>query len=86
MGGYFEHLVYVRFLYDGYQVFPGESGHDTNPSPPSSAADHKRVELCLYSPCGPHGLYGASVPVQGYTLPSLCSVLLLIRGLGWCSG
>ena len=27
------------------------------------------VELYLYSPCGPYGLYRASVPVQGYTLP-----------------
>jgi hypothetical protein len=26
------------------------------------------VELYLYSPCGPHGLYRASVPVQGCTL------------------
>jgi hypothetical protein len=27
------------------------------------------VELHLYSPYGPYGLYRASVPVQGYTLP-----------------
>ena len=27
------------------------------------------VELYLYSPCGPYGLYRASVPVQGCTLP-----------------
>jgi len=26
------------------------------------------VELYLYSPCGPYGLYRASVPVQGCTL------------------
>ena len=29
------------------------------------------VELYLYSPYGPYGLYRASVPVQGYTLPFL---------------
>ena len=28
---------------------------------------HERVELYLYSPYGPYGLYRASVPVQGYT-------------------
>jgi hypothetical protein len=30
---------------------------------------HERVELYLYSPYGPYGLYSASVPVQGCTLP-----------------
>jgi len=29
----------------------------------------ERVELYLYSPYGPYGLYRASVPVQGCTLP-----------------
>jgi len=29
----------------------------------------ERVELYLYSPYGPYGLYRASVPVQGFTLP-----------------
>jgi len=29
------------------------------------------VELYLYSTCGPYGLYKASVPVQGCTLPFL---------------
>ena len=34
------------------------------------------VELYLYSPYGPYGLYSASVPVQGCTLPlRLCNVL-----------
>jgi len=57
-------------LYIGYWVFPrGKEwpGHDTDPSPPSSAINHERVELYLYSPCGPYGLYRASVPVQGCT-------------------
>ena len=40
-------------------------GCDTDPSPPSSAAGHERVELYLYSHCRPYGLYRASVPVQG---------------------
>ena len=44
-------------------------GRDADPSPPSSAVGHERVELYLYSPYGPYGLYRASVPVQGCTLP-----------------
>jgi len=58
-------------LYSGYQIFPGgkeRPGRDTDPSPPSSAVGHDRVELYLYSPYGLYGLYRASVPVQGYTL------------------
>jgi len=43
-------------------------GRDTDPSLPSSAVGHERVELYLYSPCGPYGLYWASVLVQGCTL------------------
>jgi len=59
-------------LYNWYQVFPGGKerlGRDADPSPPSSADGHERVELYLYSPYGPYGLYRASVPVQGRTLP-----------------
>jgi hypothetical protein len=33
------------------------SGRDVDPSPPSSAIGHERVELYLYSPYGPYGLY-----------------------------
>jgi hypothetical protein len=54
--------------YNGYRVFPGDKerlGRDADPSPPSSAVGHDRVELYLYSPSGPYGLYRASVPVQG---------------------
>ena len=40
-------------------------GRDADPSPPSSAFGHERVELYLYSPYGPYGLYRALVPVQG---------------------
>ena len=76
--------------------FPGvkkQSGSEADPSPPSSAAGHERVELYLYSPYGPYGLYRASVPVQGCTLPfthyyiiftetfllrQTCSVILII--------
>jgi len=61
-------------LYNGYRVFPGgkeRPGRDADPSPPSSAVGHERVELYLYSPYGPYGLYRASVPVQRCTLPSL---------------
>jgi len=63
-------------LYNGYRVFPGVKelpGRDADPSPPSSAVGHERVELYLYSPYGPYGLYRASVPVQGWPLPLLMS-------------
>ena len=43
-----------------------------DPSPPSSAVGHERLELYLYTPYGPFDLYRASVPVQGCTLPLLC--------------
>jgi hypothetical protein len=59
-------------LYSGYRVFPvvkQQPGRDADPSPPSSAIGHERVELYLYSPYGPYGLYRASVPVQGHMLP-----------------
>jgi len=59
-------------LYNGYLVFPGgkeRPRHDADPSPPSSAVGHERVELYLYYPYGPYGLYRASAPVQGCTLP-----------------
>jgi hypothetical protein len=59
-------------LYNGYRVFPGgkeRPGRDADPSLPASAVGHARVELYLFSPYGPYGLYRASVPVQGCTLP-----------------
>ena len=59
-------------LYNGYRVFPRgkeRPGPDADPSPPSSAVGHERVELYLYSPYGQYSLYRASVPVQGCTLP-----------------
>jgi len=52
----------------GTESFPGgkeRPGRDADPSPPSSAVVHEGVELYLYSPYGPYGLYRASVPVQG---------------------
>jgi len=55
----------------GTGSFPGSKerpGSDADPSLPSSAVGHERVELHLYSPYGPYGLYRASVPVQGCTL------------------
>ena len=56
----------------GTGSFPGgkeRPGRDADPSPPSSAVGHERVELYLYSTYGPYGLYRASLPVQGCTLP-----------------
>jgi len=59
-------------LYNGYRVLPGgkeRPGRDADPSPPSNAVGHERVELYLYSPYRPYGLYRASVRVQGWPLP-----------------
>jgi len=56
----------------GTGSFPGVKsgrGLTLTPSRPSSAVGHERVELYLYSPCGPYGLYRASVPVHRCTLP-----------------
>jgi hypothetical protein len=39
-------------------------GRDADSSPPSGAVDLERVELYLYFPYEPYGLYRASVPVQ----------------------
>jgi len=36
------------------------------------------VQLYLYSPYGPYGLYRASVPVQGCTLPLILTFKILI--------
>jgi hypothetical protein len=38
------------------------------------------VYLYLYSPCGPYGLYSASVPVQGRVLPFFSISHLKIQG------
>ena len=59
-------------LYNGYRIFPGSKerpGRDADSSLPSSAVGHERVELYLCSLYEPYGLYRASVPVQGCTLP-----------------
>ena len=61
-------------LYNGYRVFPGgkeRPGRHADPSPSSSHghAGHERLELYLYSPYGPYGLYRPLVPVEGCTLP-----------------
>jgi len=55
-------------LYNGYRVSPGVKERPqrvADPSHPSSAVGHEIVELYLYSPYRPDGLYRASVPVQG---------------------
>jgi len=46
-----------------------DRGVTLTPHPPSSAVGQERVELYLYSPHGPYGLYRASVPVEGCALP-----------------
>ena len=62
--------------------FPGgkeRPGRDADPLPPSSAVCLERVELYLYYPYVPYGLYRASVPVQGCTLPYLVLTVLLVE-------
>ena len=56
-------------LCNGYRVFPRgkAAGRDADPSPPCSAVGHERVELYLYSPYGPYGLYRASVELYLYS-------------------
>jgi hypothetical protein len=69
----------LSLLYNGYRVFPGDKerpGRDADPSPPSSADGHEKVELYRYSPYGPYGLFRASVPVQGCTLPLPLQIFL----------
>jgi len=71
----------------GTRSLPGvRSGRGVtlSPLPPSSAVVKERVELYLYFPYGPYGLYRASVPVQGCTLPLLRSRrLVLCRSSSW---
>ena len=59
-------------LYNGYWVFPGvKSGQSVTLTPhPFQRHGQERVELYLYTSYGLYGLYRASVPVQGCTLPS----------------
>jgi hypothetical protein len=66
----------------------GRPGREADPSPSSSAVGHKRVELYLYSPYGPYGLYRASMPAQGCTLPFIlntmgCPLLTLHKRHVW---
>jgi len=56
------HIHFTQTSFPGGKERPGR---DADTSPPSSAVGHGSVELCLYSPYGPYGLYRASVPVQG---------------------
>ena len=55
----------------GTGSFPGvKSGRDVTLTPtPFWCRGQERVELYLYFPYGPYGLYRASVRVQGCTLP-----------------
>ena len=73
-------------LYNGYRVFPWGKERpepDSDPSPSSSAVGHERVELYLYSPNRPYGLYRASVPVQE---GAFCNALRLVSRSQWQRG
>ena len=51
----------------GTGSFPGgkeRPERDADHSPPCSVVGHERVELYLYSPYGPYGLYRASVTLE----------------------
>jgi len=65
----------------GTGSFPGvKSGQGVTLTPltPFSAVGHERVELYLYSPYGPYGLYRASVPVQGWPLPFIWRLIYIL--------
>ena len=56
----------------GTGSFPGgkeRPGREADPSPLLVPWSGKNGAIPRYSPCGPYGLYRASVPVKGYTLP-----------------
>jgi hypothetical protein len=57
-------------LYNGYRVFfdgKERPEREADPSPISTAVGHERVELYVYSPYGPYGLYRASVELYLYS-------------------
>ena len=70
----------------GTGSFPGvKSGRSVTLTPhPFYCRVHERVELYLYSPYGPYGLYRASVPVQGCTLPYLSACTRVHFTLSQC--
>ena len=66
-------------LYNGYRVFPGgkaRSGRDADPSPLLVPWSWKGRAIPLL-PLWAVGLYRASAPVQGCTLPFLTSIFFL---------
>ena len=66
----------------GTGSFPGgkeRPGRDADPSHPSSAVCHERVELYLYSPYGPYGLYkGALYLLYKHRHICVCSYMSFI--------
>jgi len=61
----------TSLLYNGYRVFPGgkeRPGRDADPSPLLVPCSRKGRAIPLL-PLWAYGLYKASVPVQGCTLP-----------------
>ena len=71
-----------NLLCNGYRVFPGGKQRPrrvADPSPPSNAFGHEIVQLYLYSPYGPYGLYRASVLIKVCTLPlALAKIIFVI--------
>jgi hypothetical protein len=63
------HLLLGQATYNVYRVISEgkeRPGRDADHSPTSSAVGHERIELYLYSPYGPYGLYRASVDLYLY--------------------
>ena len=62
-------------LYNGYRVFPGlKSGRGVTLTPHPLLVPWPRKSRALpLIPYGPYGLYTASVPAQGHTLPYTCT-------------
>ena len=74
------------FLYNGYRVFLGgkeRPGRDADSSPTSSAVGHERVELYLYPPSGPYGLYKGDLYLYLYFVAYVFVLLgsIIIRRL-----
>jgi len=71
-------------LYNGYRVSPGvKSGWGVKLTPhPFLCRGQEKVELYLYTSCGPYGLYRASVPVQWCTLPLSLELRRSITNVG----
>jgi len=52
-------------MFDGFQTGLDFVARQSRCATAWSAAGHDRVDLYLYFPCGPYGLFRANMPVKG---------------------